>query len=189
MVFTADYLEITGFISGVLGVYLTLKQKTACFPVGLLNVGISLVLFYRENLFADALQQVVYILLLLYGWYAWLHPGKHPVLPVTQLRSREALLVLFSIFGCALTLGYVLATYTHAELPWTDAAASSIAFAAQYLVARKKLENWHLWILVNIAYIAIYLYKELPLYTLLSILYLALAIAGLIDWKKKLVSA
>ena len=185
MALTADYLEITGFITGIAGVYLTLKQKIWCFPVGLINVSISLFLFYREHLFADALQQVVYIVLLVYGWYTWLHPANTRSLPVTNLEGKEAGMVLLLTFVCALTLGYLMSQFTTASLPWTDAAASSVAFSAQYLVARKKLQNWHFWILVNLAYVLIYLYKDLPLYALLSVVYLVLAIAGLSDWKKQ----
>ena len=64
-------VEIAGFIFGVAGVYLTIKEQVWCFPVGLLNVTLSLVLFWQQRLYSDAFQQLVYIGLLSYGWWAW----------------------------------------------------------------------------------------------------------------------
>jgi nicotinamide mononucleotide transporter len=176
-------LEITGFITGIAGIVLTLKQNIWCFPVGLINVSISLFLFYLEHLYADAIQQLFYIILLTYGWYSWLRPGEKKEIPVTILKRKDLPLLIIAIFACALTLGATLHKFTNASLPFIDATATSIAFAAQYLVAGKKLENWLLWIIVNVAYIAIYLYKDLPLYALLSMVYLFLAIAGYRSWK------
>jgi nicotinamide mononucleotide transporter len=182
-------LEITGFITGIAGILLTLKQKIWCFPVGVINVTISLYLFYLEHLYADAIQQLFYIVLLTYGWYAWLNPGERKEIPITYLKRKNLPLLIIAIFACALTLGATLHKFTNASLPFIDAAATSIAFAAQYLVAGKKIENWLLWIIVNVAYIAIYLYKDLPLYALLSLIYLLLAIAGYRNWKNLLTQA
>jgi nicotinamide mononucleotide transporter len=182
-------LEIAGFITGIAGVILTLKQNIWCFPVGLTNVTISLFLFYFEHLYADALQQLFYIVLLVYGWYAWLHPTNKAEISVTLLKRKDLPLLIIAIFACALTLGSSLYRFTNASLPFMDASATSFAFAAQYLVARKKIENWLLWVLVNVAYIAIYLYKEMPLYAVLAAVYLVLAVAGYRNWKKQIIPA
>lgn len=177
------YLEIAGFITGVAGVWLTLRQKMLCFPVGLINVSISLYLFFLENLYADAIQQLFYIVLLTYGWYEWFRPSGAPPMPVTRIQRKYLPHLFTAIFVCTLTLGGALYKFTNASVPFIDAAATSTAFAAQYLVAKKKLENWLLWIVVNMAYIGIYIFKDLPLYAFLSLIYLALAIGGYKKWR------
>jgi nicotinamide mononucleotide transporter len=178
--------EILGFITGIAGVYLTMRQNPWCFPVGLVNVTISIVLFFDQKLYADVLQQAVYIILLIYGWYKWIHPGIIAELKVTKLRMNEWIKLAFLILGTAFLLGYLLREYTDATLPYLDSFATALAFAAQYLIAKKKIENWLLWIPVNIIYIGIYINRGLPLYAILFAVYLILAISGYLEWKKAL---
>jgi nicotinamide mononucleotide transporter len=147
-------------------------------------VTISLFLFYGQHLYADAMQQVVYIVLLIAGWYNWTF-RKHDdrSLAITRLSRTEAGIVIAAIVSIAISLGFVLDEHTDALFPWLDSFASSMAFAAQYLVARKKIENWLLWIPVNLIYIGIYIQKDMALYALLFTVYLALAVNGFLSWK------
>jgi nicotinamide mononucleotide transporter len=179
-------LEISGFIFGIAGVYLTLKEHIWCFPVGLLNVIISLFLFYEQQLYADALQQIVYILLLSYGWHEWLNGKRDEGLPVTTVSLRLWAGVILTFAGATLVLGYILQEYTNASFPWLDSGASSASFIAQWMIARKKIENWLIWMLVNIVYIGIYINKNLILYALLFGLYFILSIWGYREWRKQL---
>lgn len=179
-------LEIVGFIFGIAGVFLTLKENVWCFPVGLINVTISLFLFYDQKLYADSLQQSVYIVLLTYGWFIWLHGENKKPPVVSKMDARLKVNCLFIWLAGTFILGFLLATYTDASTPWPDSAATVLSFIAQYLVAKKKIENWLLWIVVNIAYIMIYIYKDLYLYAVLFALYLVLAIVAYFTWKKQL---
>lgn len=178
-------LEWIGFATGVLGVWLTSRQNPWCFPIGLVNVWISLVLFFGQHLYADALQQAVYILLLTLGWHNWTRKKKEePSLRISWSTNRERLLMVCAIISITITLGFLLHRYTDASFPWLDSFATSLAFTAQYLIARKKIENWLLWIPVNLIYIGIYLQKDLVLYVLLFTVYLGLAIDGYLTWTK-----
>ena len=184
-----NWLEITGFICGIAGIVLTLKENIWCFPVGLANVILSLFLFYSQQLYADTLQQLVYIILLLYGWYHW---GKSNnvsrQLPISQ-SSTKLLLSCFVVWlGATGILAFVLIHFTNAAAPWPDSAATSLSFIAQWMIAKKKIENWLLWMVVNTLYIAIYLYKGLNLYTFLFAIYFCLAIWGYMQWKKEMKS-
>jgi nicotinamide mononucleotide transporter len=181
-----NILEIAGFLFGVAGVFLTLKENVWCFPVGLINVIISLFLFYNQKLYADSLQQTVYIVLLTYGWFIWLHGENKKAPVVSRMNSGLLLRCLFVWFAGTAILGFLLDNYTDAATPWPDSAATVLSFIAQYLVARKKIENWLLWIVVNIAYVSIYIYKDLMLYAVLFGIYLLLAVAGYVSWKKQL---
>ncbi len=179
--------EWTGFITGVAGVWLTIRRHIACFPVGLINVIISLVLFYRQQLYADALQQLVYCVLLSYGWIQWRSGKKeNEKISVGTLKLNESIWLLCAVLGFTWLLYFLLTNFTDASFPLADSFATALAFAAQYLVARKKIENWWLWMIVNVAYIVIYHLKGLDLYLILFSIYLALSVKGLYDWKKEL---
>lgn len=178
--------EIIGFIFGIGGVWLTIRKNTWCFPVGLVNVTITAWLVWQQRLYADVLQQVVYFILLVYGWYRWLCESETAEKPVST-SGRNLLIKLAIIFVAAsATMGYLLHRYTDASYPYLDSTGTVICFIAQWMIAGKKIENWLLWMVANTMYIAIYLLKDLPLYSLLSAVYLALAIHGMIEWKKML---
>jgi nicotinamide mononucleotide transporter len=182
------FLEIIGFASGILGVWLTMKKNKWCFPIGLINVSVSLYLFFMQGLYADSLQQIVYIILLLYGWYTWNTPVSETqrLLVIGRLNSKE---IFFTILFIAITtrlLGTTLAEFTDAKLPFLDSFATSCAFLAQYFIARKKIETWILWMFVNVIYVGIYFNNEMYLYVVLFSIYGILAVMGWNSWKTEL---
>ena len=178
-------LELAGFITGVAGVWLTIRRHILCFPVGIVNVAISAWLFYGQKLYADVLQQLVYFALLAYGWHQWKRGRRHNnITPTSRLDAKGLALLVLCIASSTFLLGSLLHHFTDAVLPWADSFATSTAFAAQFLVARRKTENWILWLIVNLSYILIYLQRELPLYTLLFAIYFIMAIAGLHSWTR-----
>lgn len=178
-----SFLEITGFVFGIAGIWLTIKEHWACFPVGLVNVSVSLFLFLDQKLYSDTLQQGVYIILLSYGWFQWQNSAHRirPAVGVMDKMLKTYLLAAFII--TSLSMGYFFDRHTDADVPYLDATATSLSFVAQYLIARKKIENWILWGMVNILYIGIYTYKELYLYAVLFIIYLVLSVRGYQAWK------
>lgn len=179
-------LEVAGFIFGVAGVWLTIRENIWCFPVGLVNVSISMVLFFQQKLYSDSIQQFVYIILLSYGWYSW-HTGRSDHrLKVSKTGIKMLLFILTSAAALSFTMGWIFSSYTDASFPYIDAGATSLSFAAQFMIARKKIENWYLWMIVNITYIAIYINKDLYLYAVLFSVYLLLAFAGLRRWRTEL---
>ena len=93
---------------------------------------------------------------------------------------------LFILTG--VVLGFILKNYSNASFPWIDSMATSASFLAQYLIAKKKIENWIIWIIVNVVYIFVYLQKDLSLYAILYCVYLFLAIQGYYQWRKQLKS-
>lgn len=182
-----SWIEIAGFVFGVIGVVLTLVENVWCFPVGIANVILSLLLFFQQRLYADALQQVVYIILLSYGWIAWVTgDAGHRKLIITTSGISLLGLCASACLLCTVLLGSLLSAYTDASFPWLDSFATSLSFVAQWMIARKKIENWLIWILVNFLYIGIYIYKHLPLYACLFFIYLVLAISGYITWRKNM---
>ena len=181
-------LEIAGFIFGIAGVWLTIKEHWTCFPIGLVNVTISLFLFMEQKLYSDSLQQGVYIFLLAYGWYQWRNVNNYSR-PVVGYLTGKMIAILSGLFLLsAYTMGFLFGKYTDADVPFMDATATTLSFIAQYLIAKKKIENWLLWMIVNLMYIGIYTYKELYFYAVLFAIYLVLAVIGYLKWKKILIA-
>ncbi|NNC85844.1 MAG: nicotinamide mononucleotide transporter [Bacteroidia bacterium] len=179
-------LEVIGFVFGVAGIWLTIKENIWCFPVGLVNVIVSFFLFYEEQLYSDTLQQAVYVVLLSYGWYAWVFKkGDKKKLPITGLSLNYWLLLIVVMIVVAFGMGTLFAKNTDADIPYLDAGATAICFVAQFLIARKKIENWYLWLIANAMYIGIFIYKDLYLYSTLHTAYFILAIIGLNTWSKQ----
>ena len=180
-------LEIIGFISGFTGVFLTVKKNKWCFPIGIINVIISCFLFYESRLYADSLQQLVYIPLLIVGWLNW-NKNVETEFIVERIKKKEAALYFSLFILTGVVLGFILKTYSNASFPWIDSMATSASFLAQYLIAKKKIENWIIWIIVNVVYMFVYLQKDLSLYAILYCVYLFLAIQGYYQWRKQLKS-
>ena len=179
--------EVAAVLFGILAVYLTVRENVWCWPTGLVNVGLSILVFWQARLYADMGLQVVYVLLCLYGWYEWLHGGPgRGVLAVTRT-PRPALpaLATLGVAGAGL-LGLALTRLTDASLPFWDSSTTAFSLVAQYMQTRKWLENWVVWIVVDAVYVGMYVYKSLYFMTALSVVFLVLAVLGHLDWNRSL---
>jgi nicotinamide mononucleotide transporter len=182
-------LEVAGFVTGVLAVWLTTRQVLWCWPLGIVNVALYAVVFYQAKLYADMGLQVVYAVLCAYGWWSWARGERGGALPVRRLGRPGALAALAAGGLATVGLGATLASTTDASLPWLDAGTASFSLVAQFLQARKRIENWLLWIAVDAVYIGMYGYKELWLTAALYLLFLLLAIAGWRSWRASLATS
>jgi nicotinamide mononucleotide transporter len=175
---------------GVLAVWLTVRQNIWCWPTGLVNVGLYIFVFGQARLYADMGLQVVYVILCLYGWYEWLHGGEdRGVLRVS--RSPRLQLMALGLGGVAFAtgLGTWLARHTDAAIPAWDASTTSFSLVAQYLQTRKRIENWILWIAVDVVYVGMYVYKQLYPTAGLYAVFLVLAVLGLRQWRGTLAAS
>ena len=177
-------LEILGVATGLLCVWLTVRENIWCWPAGIVNAALFLAMFGLERLYADAGLQVVYIVLSVYGWYRWLHPGEdREELPVTRIAPREALVLGAICTATAATMGGLLHAYTDASLPFWDSTTVAMSLVAQYLLARKVLESWVVWVAADVIMVGIYLAKALYLTSALYVVFTVLAVAGYRAWK------
>lgn len=184
-----DPLETLGVAFGIVAVWLTVRENVWCWPTGLLNVGLYILVFYRAKLYADMGLQVVYVALCLYGWWAWLHGGRHHG-PLRVGRTPRAWALGLGLAGVAawLALATYLARRTDAALPYWDSATTSFSLVAQVLQARKWIESWAVWIAVDLVYLGIYVAKGLYQTTVLYAIFLGLAVAGWRAWRRSLVA-
>jgi len=178
--------ELTGFTTGLLCVYLVAKNVIWNWPLAIISVVTYAFIFYEKHLFADTGLQLYFLAMNIYGWYHW--SKKSPLdslAPVVRITNRQ---ILFSIVGVAvvtLFLGSVL-KYTTASYPYLDSFCAACSVVAQLLLARKVLENWLIWVFVNIIYVGIYLFKDLHLTAIMYAIYIPIAVLGYFDWKKEL---
>ena len=182
-----SFLELTGTVFGIAGVWLTVKENSLCFPTGIINVTFYAWLFFQSRLYADALLQIVYIVLLIYGWVEWTHgQKKDKQFPVTKTSGRTSLLLLTTGLIATVALGTFFRYNTNASLPYVDSLTTSMSLIAQWMIAKKKIENWLVWIVADVIYVSMYIYKHLYLTGLLYFIFIILAVIGFQQWKKDL---
>ncbi len=189
-------LEILGTVLGIAGVWLMIRQNVWGWPVGLVQVALYAVVFFQAKLYSDTLLQVVFFAIQAYGWYHWLRGagraatdlgrGDAPVLPVTRMSARAVFCwVASGAVGTAIW-GELMRRETDAALPHWDAFILVFSLLAQWLQARKRLECWAGWMIVNIVAIGVYWAKDLRLTSGLYAIFFALAVAGHIAWKRSM---
>jgi nicotinamide mononucleotide transporter len=184
-----SYYEIIGAAFGLVSVWLTVKENIWLWPTGLISVCVYIVVFFQAKLYANMGLQVVFIALQIYGWHEWLHGGKgRGRLEISRTGLKPGLLLAAAAFACAATMGYLLATRTDASLPYWDSAATALSLIAQWMLAKKLIENWIVWVAVDIITIGLCLYNNLFPTAALYVAFLALAVMGFVEWRKTLKS-
>lgn len=182
-----DPIELLAVAFGIAAVYLSARQNVWNWPLGIINVGLYIIVFHGAKLYADMGLQVVYVVLAFYGWWHWLHGGANRgELRVSRVTVREGALlaVLFLLFTAALST--LLSRFTDASLPLADSALTAASLVAQYMMTRKYVECWIVWIVADVAYVAMFLYKSLWLTAGLYLVFCVLAVIGWRHWRASL---
>jgi nicotinamide mononucleotide transporter len=178
-------LEMAAVITGAVAVYLSVRQKIWSWPVGLLNAALYFVVFYRTGLYSDMGLQVVYFVLSLYGWYEWLYGGEgRTELTVSHATPRHWVILLGLGVVAWYALGAITSRLPGAALPYLDAATVATSLLAQWMMTRKLLENWLVWIAVDVVYVGMFVFKKLYLTAGLYALFLGLAVMGYVQWRR-----
>ncbi len=177
-------LEVIGVITGLLCVYLAAKNIIWNWPLAIISVAIYIFIFYNSHLFADMGLQVYFLITNIYGWYFWSKkPSSDEKTPVMRIKKNELVLSGLAIVVFTFFLGSVL-KYTTASYPFIDSFCTACSLIAQIFLARKVLENWLIWIFVDIIYVGVYLFKGLHLTAIMYAIYVGIALLGYIDWKR-----
>ena len=177
------WVEVAGFVTGGVSVWLYARENVWAWPVGLANSACWLVLFWASRLYLDAGLQLVYVGLGVWGWYWWLRGGEQPgELRVARTRRWEALLL--AAIGVVGTAGLWWAmTAVSDALPLPDAATTVVSLIAQYMLTRKLIGNWWCWIAVDAAYVVMYTSQHLYLTAVLQPVFIAICVMGLRRWR------
>lgn len=191
----ANWLELVGLVSGLLCVWLLIRENVLTFPIGLLYAVVTVVVVARANLFADVILNLYYVVMNAYGWYFWLYGGnqrrsardQQEVLLVGLVPRQQWLWIAAVTLGGTLLMGWYFATQTSAALPYPDSFTTVASFVAMWMSARKYLESWVLWFVIDVVQVVLYVIKDIEAYALLYLIYLGMAVAGWIGWRKHLV--
>lgn len=183
---TLSMTEVLGFITGALCVWLVVKENIWNWPIGIVNNIFFVVLFFEASLFADMGLQVVYIVLGFLGWYWWLRGGKNKTtLKVGRIGWLESsTLVVVALIATGVMTRYLESINDSA--PFLDALTTVMSLVAQYMLTKKLIENWGVWISVDVIYIGLYIYKDLYLTAALYLIFLLMCIKGWYEWRKSL---
>jgi nicotinamide mononucleotide transporter len=182
----SNWVEIFGFVTGVLNVWLLARQKIWNWPIGIANNLAYLLLFATSGLYGDAGLQVVYITLGIYGWRIWLRRGTGPQLAVSRTTARVWMYLVPITLLSVVLLRWFLTRFTDSTVPSWDGLTTALSLAATYGQCRKLLESWWIWIAADLVYIPLYVYKGLWLTSVLYFVFLLLCIFGLREWMREL---
>jgi nicotinamide mononucleotide transporter len=178
------WLELAGWSTTLVGIWLTTRRSLLCWPITLAADLLYLVVFYQARLLSDSLLQAFFVVFTLYGWWNWWRGVRQEgEVRVVPLPARSLALALVTGAAGTVLLGF-LAKRLNASLPFLDAALTSYSLVGSWWQARKHIENWWLWIVVNLFYIGEYVYKDLWPTAVLYALLVALAVLGLRDWRR-----
>lgn len=185
-----NWVEIAGASTGLFAIYFQIKQKVIFWPVSLINVLLYIFVYFHSRLYAEVSLQLYYFVVSIYGWYYWAKGGnssEKKTVPVSRC-SKKLLMYLGIVFLlCFAGMAYLLKQFTDTDVPYIDAFITSLSFIATWLLAKKKIENWIVWIVVDSVSVGVYLYKELYATIVLFAVLSILAFVGYFQWKKDLI--
>lgn len=180
------YIEILGVVTGLLFLYYEIKESVLLWPLGIITSVFYIAIFYSAKFYADMGLQFYYVVVSFYGWYFWLKGKKsqNTRLSISRLSSRLALVLFIITAAMYYPLGYLLDNFTDSQLPYWDAFTTALSITATWMLARKILEQWLVWVVVDAISMILYIYKDLYPTTLLFACYMFLAFYGYMQWHK-----
>jgi nicotinamide mononucleotide transporter len=188
---STHYIEISGAVLGILYIFLSIRQNIFTWPTGLATSVLYIYVFFQSKFYADMGLQVYYVGISLYGWYFWLKGEKKDnkiVVPVTKLTKNKLLFLIPVVIIIYFIILFVLLNYTDSPVPYMDSMTTALSIVATWMLARKILEHWLIWIFVDAISAGMYIYKELWATTILMAVYTIMAFIGYSKWKKDLIS-
>ncbi|QDP02750.1 nicotinamide riboside transporter PnuC [Thalassotalea sp. PS06] len=190
--FTAlPFWELIAVFTALLYVIFAARVNIWCWPAALVSTAIYTVIFYDVYLWMDGLLQVYYFVMAIYGWYLWRNkmPDAQPGDSIIRWQLSTHVYAIAALSLLSLGLGWFMDNYTPTHFPYVDSATTVFAVFATYLVARKVLENWLYWVVIDLVSIYIYIEKSLQPTAFLFAVYVVIAVYGYLNWRAQYQSA
>jgi nicotinamide mononucleotide transporter len=178
-----DTLELLAFVTGAWSVWLAARNNPWNWPIGVANSALFVVVFLHARLYFDMSLNVFYVLSGLWGWWVWMYGGAgRTAKPITSVGPPEmaAVLGVGAVLTALMWHGGIL---LHGAAPALDAITTGLSVVAQWLLMRRQIESWYVWIVADLIYIPMYFSRGLPLTAMLYSIFLLLCVRGLIDWR------
>ena len=180
-------LEIAAAILGVVTVFLVVRRSVWNYPFALAMVALYFVVFFEARLYSDALLQIFFFGINLYGWWAWHHaPQVDSGVRVVAMGGKARVAWLAATLAASASWGFLMARFTDAAAPFADAAIAGTSVSAQILQSLRRIETWLLWIAVDVGAIGLFWSRDLLVTAGLYGLFLIMSVAGFVEWKKRL---
>jgi nicotinamide mononucleotide transporter len=180
-------LEAFGVLFGLLSVWFAKKENILVFPSGIISVLIYVYLCFQTKLYADMGINAYYFVMSVYGWYVWSRKvDEEHHTPITTANLRDWVVCSLTFLLSFSVLYYSLINFTDSDVPFWDSLTTALFFVGMWLMARKKIENWIIWIIADAISVPLYFYKDLQLTSIQYFIFLLIAIAGYLSWKKTL---
>jgi len=177
--------EVAAVVLALAYLGLAVRQSLWCWAAALASTAIYLVLFLRAGLYMESALQVFYIAMAVYGWYAWRFGGaRHDALRVSRWTWREHLVAVAATLILSAASGWLLTRYTAARLPYLDSFTTWASVVTTWMVARKILENWLYWFVIDSVSMYLYVSRSLHLTAALFAVYLVIIVFGYRDWRR-----
>ena len=180
-------LEIIGTIIGLIYLWLEYKASIYLWIAGVIMPAVYIFVYYNAGLYADFGINIYYLGAALYGWWVWKfgNSTKHQKeLPITHLPKGKWMKAALMYVVAQFLIAWVLINHTDSDVPWWDAFTTALSIVGMWMLARKYLEQWWVWIVVDVVCVGLYIYKELYFTSALYALYAIIAIFGWLNWKK-----
>lgn len=187
--FSENYIEVIALIFSIVYIFLSINQRLSTWIFGFLCSLLYVVVFFQTRFYAGMGLQVYYAVISIYGWFSWKH-GKSASdagLEVTRTTGKMLRVIFAVSFALFLVIYILLKKHTDSPIPLPDAFTTSFSLAATWMLARKKLEHWILWIFIDVASVAMFLYREMYPTVILFVIYTIMAVAGYFRWKKSMI--
>ena len=179
------WLDITTTILGLAYILFEYKASVWMWAVGFLMQSLGIVLYYQKGLYADCGMEFYYLAMTVYGWWRWLHGSvKRQSLPVRHFPQRLVGYWLLVIGAVWAAIYWLLVTFTNSNVPLADSFTTALSIVGIWALAHKYLEQWFIWIAVDVVTCVLYFYKDIPFKASLYALYVIIAIAGYFKWQK-----
>jgi len=188
--FSGNYVEVLGVVTSLVYLYFSVRQIIWLWPFGIISSALFILIFFNSKFYADMGLQVYYLGVSIYGWIYWsrgaVDRNEKSTLPVRRI-NRQLTLIL-SITGLVIMLGivYALKNFTDSDVPWGDGFTTAGSVVATWMLARKVLEHWLVWVVVDIVAAGLYFYKGLYPSFLLYLIFTIIAVVGYFQWKRSL---
>lgn len=175
--------EVVGSILGLINIVLLVRRSVWNFPVAMAMVSLVGVVLFRSRLYSEAGLQLFFFVVNAYGWWLWSRAkGEDEGVPVEWMDARARAIWAMATALCSVSLGWIMHRFTNAALPFTDSAITGASIAAQFLLSFRKIENWVLWVVIDIASVCVYIYRDLYLFAALYVAFGVLSVMGLREW-------
>ena len=184
----ANWIELLGSVLSIIYLYLSIKQKASLWIFGFLCSALYVVVFFQSKFYADMSLQFYYLGVSVFGWISWKagKPENRKELPVKRTTPLSGAIILIIALVLYFLYYFILSEYTDSPLPKADSFTTALSIVATWMLARKMIEHWWLWIIVDSVSAGLYFYKALYPTAILFVIYTIMAIIGYRQWKKSL---